>query len=126
MNENTKLNKRISLTEDENITLDRHDGVLPTGGLLVKVYCHNMEKGKELKQQILNNQAIVEGLHSFISHCDEMIMSYDSQLLVSTDSKHGEFLMSQSEEWNRKKNDLTELIEYRTTKHSEGLERHEK
>lgn len=64
------MNNDISLTEDETITLDRHDGVLPKGGLLVKVYCHNMEKGKQLKQQILNNQAIVKALQKYYDQSD--------------------------------------------------------
>ena len=68
---------------------------------------------RDVIQQILSNQEIVEKLHNFIKHCDEMIHSYDSQLLVSTDSKHGEFLISQMEEWIRKKEDLTELIKFK-------------
>jgi len=70
-------------------------------------------------QTILNNQSIVEGLHNFIDHCDEMIKSYDSQIETCKDSKRSEFLISQSEEWGRKKNDLVELIEFRTINHKE-------
>ena len=75
------MSERIKLIEDENITLDRHDGVLPLEGLLVKIYCHNMDKGKQLKKQILGDYFMgdlnvklgIEGTpYEFLSNCKQL------------------------------------------------------
>ena len=66
-------------------------------------------------KQILDDHEIVNGLLNFINHCDVMIKSYESQLENPKDDDQETFLQSQIDEWQRKKDDLTELIKFKTS-----------
>jgi len=105
----------LKLTEDD-IFVDKWDGIIPNNESMIKIYCNEEKYGIELKQQIVENQKIVDGLLSFIGHCDIMIKSYQSQLEDPISDNQEKFSLSQLEEWGRKKDDLTELIKYKTGK----------
>lgn len=106
------MTERIKLTEEHFIPCeDKQYGF----SMLIRLNTTSYEEFKQLKQQILDEHKIVGGLLHFIKHCDLMIESYESQLKNDNNSINTtQFLQSQIEEWGRKENDLTDLIEYTT------------
>lgn len=54
-NSNIKLN-------DTDILIDVFDGVIPNKKYVIKIYCRYLNQGQQAKQQILENQEIVQRL----------------------------------------------------------------
>lgn len=98
------------LTEDDfEIKFNHYDNLV----IEIGEYLSSDELDK-LKQQILDNQAIVDGLHSFIRHCQAMIDSLTSQLEDDNSDINEEFCTTELARWHEKQNDLVELIHFRT------------
>ena len=116
-----ELNKRLS---EDDFYLVNFLGIMPKERIRI-YFDGKTEQRQDYKKTIdtiLNNQAIVEGLYSFIRHCDVMIESFESQLQDNSANVSEDFLEAQMDEWVRKKNDLTELIHYKTKNLSENIQ----
>ena len=81
------MNKGPTRIPEDTLTVDVFSGVIPNGEYLLKIYCKDMELGKQFKELILNNQAIVEKLKQ--QELGLRVALSDPNL-VKTDKDYGE------------------------------------
>lgn len=98
----TELNERISKIPEDCLTVDQYSGVIPNGEYQLKIYCKDMELGKQFKDLILDNQAIVEKVKRCFSDYDDIVSLNECAEMIQ---------------------EIQKILQ--TTKHSDCLERHE-
>ena len=86
------MNNGIFKIPNDSIHVDQFAGVIPNGEYMMKIYCKDMELGKQFKDLILNHQAIVEKVRELTKQHITVDMVWFNELkniLENTDHSNG-------------------------------------